>query len=80
MSINPSLYCRLHDGKGLENPDCEEVCNTIFKGALLGSGQCGRVFNGGQGVVVKTLKEGSQDEDKVKFLEGSHQFMAQFML
>ena len=53
-------------------------------GALLGSGQFGKVFkgvlNGGQGeieVAVKTLKEGSQDEDRVKFLQEAA-IMAQF--
>ena len=53
-------------------------------GALLGSGQFGKVFKGmqnsGQGevkVAVKTLKEGSQDEDRVKFLQEAA-IMAQF--
>ena len=53
-------------------------------GALLGSGQFGKVFkgvlNGGQGeieVAMKTLKEGSQDEDRVKFLQEAA-IMAQF--
>ena len=53
-------------------------------GILLGSGQFGQVFKGvlnaGQGeveVAVKTLKEGSRGEDRVKFLQEAA-IMAQF--
>ena len=49
-------------------------------GCMLGSGQFGNVFKGmldGVDVAVKTLKEGSQDEDRVKFLQEAA-IMAQF--
>ena len=66
-------------GKFISTPLSVAIClHNYVLCDLLGSGQCGTVYKGvlgsGEGggeveVAVKTLKEGSGEEDRVKFLQ-----------